>query len=318
MSCTCCFYQPRWHQTDLGELTKTLLLYGEMEALLRIAAHPEVDFDCNWALPYFCGGITSGIGDTMRCALTSYVFFNVVYLHPEIWDPEAKQKCVAEKRTQGMVVKEEEVDYRKMVSWEKLVSRCTGWRRYDVHTYPHRLFFGVSEDDYDGRNWHKFPGWGREYRKHPSLQTEKERTATRETYLPVFEDIEIVLFYLRCKGLPTEIGLQILAHASFKPERRLPVAKDPLNPANREELMKYLSWCWKVLIWCDVLMTASGRKISWVYEVTDVIRELWGFEGPGVGCFRWLTIDEDIDEDIEERKHGSKLLGLRDRKALFI
>lgn len=312
----CCCGYGRNH-TDLGELANTLLLYGEMETLLGIAAHPEVSLVTIWELPYFCDSSSFGIQDLMVCALTSYVFFNMVYLHPETWEAEARQKWVAEKRKHGMVIEEEEVDYRKMVSWEKVVSRCTGFKNYDVHTYPHRLFFGVSGADYDARSWNKPPFWGREFRMHPSLQTEKQKIAMREKYFPILEDVEIVLFYLRCKGLPTEIGLQILAHADFKPERRLPVANDPLHPKNGEELRKYLSWCWKILIWTDVLMTAEGRKISWVYEITDVIRELWGVDDRGCGLFRYIGYGEWEDEDIEEFRRGD-VLGFKGRKAVFL
>jgi hypothetical protein len=103
----------------------------------------------------------------------SYIILNLVYLHPEAWEAEGRGKWMAEKRTSGMLVEEKEVDYRKMVSWEKVVSRCTVRRQYDVHTYPHRQFFGISEHDYDG-NWWRAPGCGRQAGKHPSLQFEGE------------------------------------------------------------------------------------------------------------------------------------------------
>jgi len=193
-------------------------------------------------------------------------------------------------------VEEKEVDYRRMVCWEKVLSRCTGRQHYDVHTFPHRLFFGVSEPSHEAYLWNKV-GCGR---KHPSLESEEEKRR-RERYLPVSEDVAIVLFYLRLKGCPTEIGLQILAYAEFKPERRLPIANDPMNLHNREELRKYLSWCWKVLVWCDMLMTASGSRIGWVYEITDVIRELWGVGVRGKKeMLRWRTNDEVYDEDSEQ------------------
>ena len=246
----------------------------------------------------------------------SYVFLNVVFLHPMTWEAQAREKWVAEKGKSRVVVEEKEVDYRKMISWEKVVSRCTGRRRYDVHTFPHRLFFGVSEHDYDGIRWN-LPGCGRRLRKHLSLQSEEERRAG-ERYFPVSEDVDIVLFYLRLKGFPNEIGLRILAYADFRPGRRLLIANDPLDPRNGEELRKYLRWCWKVLVCCDVLMTASGTRIRWVYEITDVIRELWGVAGQNTKIFRRLTLNEEQAELDEEDKHEMRVLDLPGRKAIFI
>ena len=122
------------------------------------------------------------------------------------------------------------------------------------------MFFGISEHDYNNVRW-DLSGCGRRLQKHLSLQSEEERR-TGERYLPVSEDLDIVLFYLRLKGFPTEIGLRVLAYTAFKPERRLLIANNALDPQNREELRKYLSWCWKVLVRCDILMTVSGTRIG--------------------------------------------------------
>jgi hypothetical protein len=243
----------------------------------------------------------------------SYIFFNVVYLHPETWEAESREKWIEEKKKFGMVVEEKEVDYRKMVSWEKTLSRCTGKRSFDMHTYPHRLFFGVSEHEYTGQRWNE-PGCGRQFRMKPETEYEK---GIRGKYLPHIEEVNIVLFYLHRKGLPTEIGFEILELANFKPERRLPVANDPFDPRNREELQKYLGWCWRVLIWCDLVMKESGARIRWVYEITDVILELWGSKGQGTRMFRWLDWEEEEEASKVDEK-GTCMLSLPHRAAIFI
>jgi hypothetical protein len=245
----------------------------------------------------------------------SYIILNLVYHHPETWEAEGKGKWMAEKRKSGMAVEEKEVDYRKMVSWEKVVSRCTVRRQYDVHTYPHRLFFGISEHDYDG-NWWRFSGCGRQAGKHPSLQFEEERRKGKN-YLSVSEDVDIVLFYLCRKEFLTEIGLQILAYANFKTERLLPISNDPLDPRNIEELRKDFSWCWKPLVRCDVLMAASGGRIEWVHEITVVIRQLWGTDGQSKEIFRGSTSDEQQAEIYEEVEDEMRWLSLPDRGATF-
>jgi hypothetical protein len=137
-------------------------------------------------------------------------------------------------------------------------------------------------------------------------------------YLPVSEDVEIVLFYLRMKGLPTELGVKVIEYADFKPERRLKVANDPLDARNREELTRYLSWCWKVLVWCDVFMTEDGRKIAWQYEISDVIRELWGGEGNGgKKMWRYLSMDEETEIDIAHGENGESYRSIPFRKVVF-
>lgn len=100
------------------------------------------------------------------------------------------------------------------------------------------------------------------------------------------------------------------------------MANDPFDPKNREELRKYLSWCLKVLVWSDVLMTASGKRIGWVYEVTSVVKNLWGDdkqsmrmvegEKKRVGILRWGTVDgDDVERDAEE-------LSILWRRVIFI
>jgi hypothetical protein len=134
----CCYANPH---SDVLELTKTLLLYGEIETLLKITAHSEVHFQKKWNIPWACGG-GWGIAELMRCTLLSYVFLNVTYLHTETWEPDAKKEFIEKKRKMGSAYTEEEVDYRNSTAWNKVVSRCTGYRQYDVHTFPHRLFYG--------------------------------------------------------------------------------------------------------------------------------------------------------------------------------
>ncbi|KAF8849044.1 hypothetical protein BDZ45DRAFT_246817 [Acephala macrosclerotiorum] len=129
-----------------------------------------------------------------------------------------------------------------------------------------------------------------------------------------------------CEGLEGIIGDLTWRPGGWRrreiPERSLPVANDPFDPKNREELRKYLSWCLKVLVWSDVLMTASGKRIGWVYEVTSVVKNLWGDdkqsmrmvegEKKRVGILRWGTVDgDDVERDAEE-------LSILWRRVIFI
>ena len=49
-----------------------------MGTLLKITAHPDVRLELKWDVPWSCGAFF-GLSRLMRCALTSYIFLNVVY-----------------------------------------------------------------------------------------------------------------------------------------------------------------------------------------------------------------------------------------------
>ena len=84
-------------------------------------------------------------------------------------------------------------------------------------------------------------------------------------------NILVVVNYLSEKGLPFELALAILEFAEYVPYGRLDIADDPLHPDYEMELRKYLSYCWEVLMRCDMLAKASGKRISWINEVKEVI-----------------------------------------------
>jgi hypothetical protein len=45
-------------------------------------------------------------------------------------------------------------------------------------------------------------------------------------------------------------------------------------------------------------MKESGARIGWVYEITAVIRELWGLSGQGKRMLRWLTWEVEEEQTI--------------------
>jgi hypothetical protein len=93
-------------------------------------------------------------------------------------------------------------------------------------------------------------------------------------YLPTLSDIPVVVNYLGVKGLPPELALTILEFAEYVPYGRLDIADDPLHSDNEMELRRYLSYCWQLLVRCDMLAKASGKVISWINEVKEVIWQL--------------------------------------------
>lgn len=296
--------------SETGELLKTLILYGEIETLLIIGAHPEIKFDCKWDPRGYDGNF--GISGMMRGVLMSYVFLNVVYLHTETWEKETKKAYIERYKKSGTDYTDEEIDYRQMAAYERVLRKCTSRMKYDVHTYPHRLFYGVTGNAFTGVRCRQ-PSCDLACNGH--LELGKLKIGEDDQYIPDSEDVDIVLFYLSLKGLPTEIGISILEYAGFKPERRLPVANDPMDPRNREELKKYLSWCWQVLVSCDVIMTSQGNKISWAYELRDVISDLFGHDAHGSGkkLCKYLSPDQEAEED----ERLGNLLGVSYRRLIF-
>jgi hypothetical protein len=243
---------------DAIELAKTLLLHGQMDALFCINAHPSINMISAWQLEPHNGGEMLGFAELVRSTLMSYICLNVFFLNPET------------------MAKIAHVDYRMTTSYQKMLSRCTGQRQFDVHTYPHRQFFGIGPDMYCGTDWRRVHA-GRNWTSNPAAPGNLHGACGGE-YKPVRSDISLVIIYLGWKGLPTELALHVLDLAAYNPQRRLPIAGDPLHVKNATELRKYLTYCWKLLIWSDVLAMASGYKINWIYEITYSIFELWGAE----------------------------------------
>jgi hypothetical protein len=50
--------------------------------------------------------------------------------------------------------------------------------------------------------------------------------------------------------------------------RRLPVEHDPLHPENREELGKYLKFCWALMVRCEVVARVIGLDLDWEDMIT--------------------------------------------------
>lgn len=90
----CCWTSPH---SDTMELGKTVLLYGEMEPLLRIASHPAIDLKDKWMFVFDCNN-DLGVSELMRSTLMSYITLKVIYLHPELWDENTKGDWTAARR----------------------------------------------------------------------------------------------------------------------------------------------------------------------------------------------------------------------------
>lgn len=285
---------------DALEFAKTLLLHGQLDILLRVSSHHDVNLDRGWQLQPHSGGEMIGFAELVRSTLMSYICLNVFFLKPETYNDEFKVEYW-KKKPHGPVTRASDADYRMTTSYQKMLSRCTGRRPVDVHTYPHRQFFGVASTMYHGSDWNRLNS-GRNWACNPAVEGNLHGACGGE-YMPVESDVPLIISYLRRKGLPTELALQILHLAVYVPQRKLPVAGDPFHEKNAVELRKYLTYCWKLLIWSGTLAEANGTKINWVYEVTSCIFELWGVDNPKMVSRSWGDSRDDDFLELQSTKH---------------
>lgn len=90
------------------------------------------------------------------------------------------------------------------------------------------------------------------------------------------------------KGLPVELAVRVMHFMNYKAKRRLTIPNDPFHPGNKEELVKYLKYCWKLLVCCEVMAKALGMHINWREEVSQSLVELWTSES--CGPWHWPNV----------------------------
>lgn len=264
-----------------------LLLYGEMDTVLRVCAIPDVGLGDWWSVAQcYCGVSTTSkvsldpiklisskpydAGWDQICyrALSPYIALNLIYCFPETWDD-------ASGRT-------EEKDYRLMWIFQRAVKDCISYgNTSQIASYPHRQFFGIEvrQLEWSLRNLcGKVP--------YKTFLNGGRVTPQRPTPSAVFEVQQI----LRSKGLSVELILDILEKAEFEPGNgRLKVPHDPFHPENREELAKYLRYCWELLVRCEMMANALGMDIPWAEVLHTAMVEL--LSDPAMARRRWHHID---------------------------
>lgn len=131
--------------------------------------------------------------------------------------------------------------------------------------YPHRLFFGISRHHLAK---HRRPG---------ALPINQFLDLTKSAIdKPIVTEAFLVREILISKGLPVELAVRVLRFMDYQGKRRLTTPNDPFHPSNKEELVKYLEYCWKLMICCEVMANALGQHIDWRGMVSHRIVDLWG------------------------------------------
>ena len=248
---------------NLG-VVKALLLYGEMEPILRVCAHPEIDLSSWWEqMQCQCLGEDLGWEHICQLALDAHICLNLIYCFPETWNsPDFLSK-----------------DYRHTHLYQRLIRNCTGFgRTCDLATHPHRQFFGIEENQF--KDWPRTPRLRDPVRlrklNHKSLPYEEFLASEKlvDTWQPTKEEVVEVRDALFSLKLPMEIVDEILERASYSHTHRLPVSHHPFHPDNREELAKYLKYCWQLVVRCEILGRALGMEIAWSEMVGRSLRKV--------------------------------------------
>ncbi|KAJ5606029.1 hypothetical protein N7510_008810, partial [Penicillium lagena] len=250
------------------QLVETLILYGEMDAVLRICANPEIGLKYWWLLSECqCNDPCYDIGwdQLFKNALSAYICLNIVYCFPEMWD-------TASGRT-------DEKDYRNTSFYQRMLRECTAsWKHSDVITYPHRQFFGIADR-------HPLLKWAGCTKKSDRPVELYGRVSIEEfllldssmNYQPAVSDVVSVRWILCKKGLPMELTMDIMELAGYEPRRRLEIPHDPFHPSNREEFSRYLKYCWQIIVRCDMMRKAFGKEMRWQEFVADIIIGFFDF-----------------------------------------
>lgn len=185
-----------------------------------------------------------------------------------------------------------------------------------MSTYPHRQFFGIRDDQFRGEflvptirksHWLRWvdpkPGnraydyrrRARHYGKVPINEFLTLENATLEGHQPGISDVVLVRDYLYQMGLPAELVLHVMELAGYETLGRLSEPHDPFHPSNREELGRYLKYCWRLLVHCDMMAKALGMELPWEELLGDCIVDFWADDGCGRGRFFWTPVNEYSD-----------------------
>ena len=273
------------------ELFKLLILYGEMETLQKICGHPGAKWIEVWEKHRDADGDpnTCGWSYVPRLALKAYLYLNLLLCYPQLWDYGSGRSA--------------ESDYRNTKCYQRMLRECT---RSDLSTniaaLPHRQFFGIPENQFSrypcpregGKHRHLFhEHYGRDGYPYGIVPFDDflEFEAKLE-YQPTISDVSHVRWCLCKLGLPTEMAIEIMDFAGYVPKRRLERAHDPLHASNREELSKYLNYCWNILVRCDIVGKWLGDEIPWDRLIAETLIQFFG-QGWGRKFYEQSYDDED-------------------------
>jgi hypothetical protein len=252
------------------EVFKTMLMYGETDTILKIYSQPGHSL-AEWWVARLCYDTDDSIGWNIVCilALKSYLVLNLILLFPDTWTGAEGGKSYLDTKV-----------------YQNMVRTVTKPRSdSDLPTFPHRQFYGIADDHFQ-EAWTYHPNGDPAKSK---LMCSRFYPSGRISYhdmlglgkpgprMSTDREIDDIHGILQQKGLPVELSDMILCMAGIDNVRlrRLPIEHDPLHPQNREELGKYLKFCWALLVRCEVVARVIGLNIDWEDMVTEALVQLF-------------------------------------------
>lgn len=144
---------------------------------------------------------------------------------------------------------------------------------------PHRQFFDISE--LDAACLERLEGsiFVHSTRRNHWTSSLLPTPPGAPEYSPRTPEVHAVLTMLCNLGLPPEVSLQIIEYADYAPRGVLRIPNDPLCFENRDGLGKYLSYCWQLLLRCDMLARELNAEIMWDTEISECLVHLFSCPG---------------------------------------
>jgi hypothetical protein len=159
-----------------------------------------------------------------------------------------------------------------------------------VAAHPHWEFFGIDERDrYINSDQPENPRDQGLYASRSATMDEQLTHDLLTADLPTPSDTLRAQQILRDKGLPAELVSEIMDTAEYGPIARLEIRDDPFHPVNRDELAKYVKYCWQLLVRCDMMATALGEVIPWHELISHAMAD--NLIGDGPDGRKWFTTD---------------------------
>ncbi|CAH0027036.1 unnamed protein product [Clonostachys rhizophaga] len=279
------------------EVFKALVICGEMDILLRICSHPDVHFSYWLDGPLSCDcddDDDCGIGDDNEWAfIANHALWSFITLNLMSWLKRASTSGVGHPNNQNV--------YRDTEAYQEMVFERTRFRCWPLAQYQHMFFFGIA-----GQQFHEWGGlhdetkwkraldlWGIDYLRYRPLLgygTYEDfldcqgKKLPENTHHTATEISQLRSDLVTRTQLPNELIDRVLEEGEYDtPTRLLQIPHDPLHPANRKELHKYLEECWALLVRSEILVRALNSRRSATARAGGVASDHPGEDtGPGI------------------------------------
>ncbi|RAH64378.1 uncharacterized protein BO66DRAFT_396215 [Aspergillus aculeatinus CBS 121060] len=277
------------------QVVNALLVLGEMDPVLRLCAHPAIGLR-EWMEARECWDTDSEVGwdQVFEATLDFYLLLNIL---------DSFRELRAHSSPGSDDYRDTKMYQRTLFLWTQMHSQA------EVPSQFHRRFFGL-EDHFEApftieRQFHlpimakllaeeqarvpiSVPLHNEDDPYEPCLFLNEDNFPfgkvpfevfltcdTDAPYHPSASDIARVEAYLRHKGLPQELVLDITTWTEYdRPRNRLPVPHDPLHVGNRTVLEKYLDECFRIMVRCNMLAQELGMEIHWPSRVVHALDRL--------------------------------------------